>query len=344
MANGEVKCVIWDLDDTLWHGTLLESEQIILKTGVREILQELDTRGILQSICSKNDYSLAMDRLKDFGIHDYFLYPQINWLPKSTSIKRLQERLRIGMDTLMFVDDQAFERDEVKAAHSEVLCFDAQDYQQLLSLACLQPRFFTEEARNRRQMYLADMQREIDEQHYEGTPESFLRSLHLRFSIERARKEDLPRVEELTIRTNQLNATGVTYSYDELERFCQSEQHLLLICELSDKYGSYGKIGIALIELQEEYWKIKLLLMSCRVISRGVGTVLLSSLARRCQREGKRLLADFRDTGRNKMMFVSYRFANFKEIHTEADGTLVMEGTLDFIPPFPPYLEITEAY
>lgn len=344
MTNGGIKCVIWDLDETLWHGTLLESEQLMLKTGIKEILQELDTRGILQSICSKNEYGLAMNRLKEFGIHDYFLYPQINWIPKSASIKRLQERLRIGMDTLLFVDDQVFERDEVKAAHAEVRCFDAQDYQQLLSLACLQPRSLTQEASNRRQMYLAEMQRETAEQQYEGTPESFLRSLHLKFSIERARKEDLLRAEELTLRTNQLNATGITYSYAELEQFAQSDQHLLLICDLSDKYGSYGKIGIALVELQEEYWKIKLLLMSCRVISRGVGTVFLFSLARRCQRAGKRLLADFRDTGRNKMMFVSYRFANFKEIHTEADGTLLMEGALDFIPPSPPYLEITEAY
>jgi len=119
---------------------------------------------------------------------------------------------------------------------------------------------------------------------------------------------------------------------------------VLLICELADKYGSYGKIGIALIEVQETYWRIKLLLMSCRVIARGVGTVLLTSIAQHCKHENKRLLADFQHTGRNKMMFVTYRFAQFKEIGTEPDGTLIMENTLDVMPSFPPHIEVKEAY
>lgn len=344
MEHTEIKCVVWDLDDTLWDGTLLETAQIRLKNGIREILQELDTRGIIQSICSKNEYSLAMEQLKVFGIHEYFLYPQIHWAPKSVSFQCLQERLRIGMDTFMLIDDQAFERDEVKAAHAEVLCYDAQDYQHLLALACLQPRFITAETKKRRQMYLEDIQREHDEQQYQGTPESFLRTLNLTFSIERACQEDLLRVAELIGRTNQLNTTGITYGYEELKHFCLSKQHILLICELTDIYGSYGKIGIALVEMHAEYWKIKLLLMSCRVISRGVGTVLLSSIVRRCKREGKRLLADFRHTGRNKMMFVSYRFAHFKEIGTAEDGTLIMENTLESMQAFPPHLEIKEAW
>lgn len=344
MAEAEVKCVVWDLDETLWHGTLLESEQVTLRSGIREILQELDARGIIQSICSKNDYDLAMNQLREFGIHDYFLYPQIHWAPKSVSLQRLHERLRIGMDTFMLVDDQAFERDEVKSVHTDVFCYDAQDYQQLLTLARLQPRFITEESRKRRQMYLEDMQREQDEQQYQGTPENFLCSLNLTFSIERACREDLPRIEELISRTNQLNTTGITYSYEELERLRQSGQHILLVCELTDVYGSYGKIGVALVELHAEYWKIQLLLMSCRVISRGVGTILLSSIAQRCQREGKRLLANFRHTGKNKMMFVAYRFAHFTEIGTTEDGTLILENALENVQPFPPHIEVREAW
>src|SRR5688572_10973480 len=74
-----IKCVVWDLDDTLWSGALLEDDSIGLKDNVVEIIKTLDSRGILQSIASKNDYDHAMDRLRGFGLAEYFLYPQINW-------------------------------------------------------------------------------------------------------------------------------------------------------------------------------------------------------------------------------------------------------------------------
>ncbi len=343
MPAKEIKCVVWDLDDTLWTGILLESESVFLKEQIKGIIIELDARGIIQSICSKNDDATAVKQLKDFGINDYFIYPQISWEPKSVAIRRLQERLRIGMDAIMLVDDQHFERDEVSLAHPDITCFDAQQYQEILSLDFLQPRFQTVESNRRRQMYLEDIQRETDEQEYQGTPASFLRSLHLQFTISQARPEDLPRVEELTIRTNQLNATGLTYSYDELDQLSQMSEYRLLVCEMTDIYGSYGKIGIALIELQPEYQRIKLLLMSCRVISRGVGSVLLSYIAQQCKHKEQRLLADFRPTGKNKMMLVAYRFAGFKEIDTMEDGTIVLEHKLNTIQPFPDFIQVIEA-
>ena len=103
MANSskEIKCVVWDLDNTLWEGTLLEDEEVRLKPEIEVLLDELDGRGILHSIASKNDRDLAMGKLREFNLEQYFLYPEIHWNPKSTSIARIQKNLNIGIDTIL---------------------------------------------------------------------------------------------------------------------------------------------------------------------------------------------------------------------------------------------------
>src|ERR1700722_8087708 len=105
-------------------------------------------------------------------------------------------------------------------------------------------------------------------------PEDFLASLSMKLNIALATEEDLLRATELTIRTNQLNTTGITYDYHELDRFRQSDRHRLYVCELTDRFGSYGKIGLALLEEKEESICIKLFLLSCRVMSRGIGDAM----------------------------------------------------------------------
>ena len=141
----------------------------------------------------------------------------------------------------------------------------------------LNPRFITVDSKNRRKMYVDDIHRRESEESYEGTSESFLSTLNLKFVISEAEAEDLKRAEELTYRTHQLNSTGTTYNYNELLSFLNSDKNKLYVCELEDIYGPYGKIGLVLVELDEN-WHLKLLLMSCRVISRGAGTILLSLL------------------------------------------------------------------
>lgn len=336
----EIKCVVWDLDNTIWDGVLTESYNVKLKPGIKKIIMELDFRGILNSIASKNNREDALRKLREFGIEEYFLYPEINWNPKSSSIKKIQQNLNIGIDTFMFIDDQPFELDEVKAVHSDIECFLADRYKDILSLKRLNPRFITVDSKKRREMYLNDIKRKVIEESFEGTPEAFLASLDLHFVIAPAVEEDLKRAEELTYRTHQLNATGVTYDYDQLRSFLNSDGHKLYICELTDKYGSYGKIGLALVELHEEYWHLKLLLMSCRVISRGVGTVLLSYIMKETKKAEKKLLADFKRTDRNKQMYVAYKFANFNVKEDRGNGNLVLENDLTIIQEFPPYINI----
>ena len=336
----ELKCIVWDLDNTIWDGTLLESAQVTLKPGIRELLTELDERGVLHSIASKNNHADAMQKLKEFDLDHFFLYPQINWSAKSESIATIREKLNFGIDTFAFVDDQEFERDEVGSVHPEVELIDALDYLKVREMPRANPRFITSDSALRRSMYQNDIVRNELEADYVGPAEEFMASLEMEFVISEAKEEDLKRAEELTVRTNQLNATGRTYDYEDLVGFLNSDSHLLLICELKDKYGSYGKIGLALVEIQDEAWHLKLLLMSCRVISRGVGTVLLSYIMNSAKEAGKRLLSDFKVTDRNRMMYITYKFAGFEEIAKE-EGYVVMENKLSDVQKYPEYMEIT---
>jgi FkbH-like protein len=339
-SQKEIKCVIWDLDHTVWDGVLVEKDDVRLKPGIVDVLRTLDSRGILHSLASKNHYEDAMKKLEEFGIADYFLYPEINWNAKSLAVANIQKNLNIGMDTLLFIDDQPFERDEVKSVHPVVACIDAAEYRQLPDMKRLNPRFITDDSKLRRKMYMDDIKRKQEEDEFEGPSETFLASLNMKFNISHCKEEDLKRAEELTVRTHQLNATGVTYDYDELNAFRVSEGHKLLVCELIDRYGSYGKIGLALVEMKESHWHLKLLLMSCRVMARGVGTVLMSYIMQEAKRAGKKLLADFKKTDRNKQMYVSYRFANFKELSADGEGHILFENDLSMIQPFPPYIEV----
>ncbi len=335
----EIKCVVWDLDHTLWDEVLLETSEVSLKPGIREIIQELDRRGILQSIASKNDYAAAMSKLKEFGLDDYFLYPEIHWHAKSYSITTIQQRLNIGLNTFLFVDDQLFELEEVQSVHPDVWCLEAKELSALLDHPRLNPQVVTEETGRRRQLYKLDEQRNRAEESHTGPKEEFMASLQMKFMITEACEGDLQRMQELTVRTNQLNSTGITYSYEELKRLSELDEYKLLVCELTDRFGSYGKIGLALVEVDATAYHLKLLLMSCRVMSRGVGTVLLTYLIQRAREEGKRLLADFKETDKNRLMYVTYRFAGFREIKKQ-DRHLLLEHDAQEAVGYPPSIKV----
>ncbi|UQA57010.1 HAD-IIIC family phosphatase [Polyangium aurulentum] len=334
-----IKCVVWDLDNTLWDGVLLEDGEVRLRAAAAEVIKTLDARGILSSIASRNDHDTAMAKLRALGLSDYFLYPQIHWGSKASSVEAIAKAINIGVDTIAFVDDQPFERDEVRHSLPNILCIDAADVERIPSMPQMMPRFITEDSRMRRRMYLSDMARKHAEDEHRGTPEEFLASLDMRFTIAEAKEEDLKRAEELTLRTNQLNATGYTYSYDELDGFRRSPDHDLLISSLEDRYGTYGKIGLALVERRPDVWTLKLLLMSCRVMSRGVGTIMLNHVLTKARDAGVRLRAEFVATDRNRMMYVTYKFAGFREV--ERDGARsILENDLSHIQPLPAYMRV----
>lgn len=338
--QGSIKCVVWDLDNTLWDGILTENPDVTLKDGISDIIKTLDKRGILQSIASKNNFADAYKKLEDFGISEYFLYPQINWNPKSSSVKIISEKLNLGLNSFAFIDDSEFEREEVSHALSDVLVIDSADMNIIYDDERFVPRFITEDTVNRRKMYMADYNRKQDEQEFEGTNEEFLKSLGMKLTISPVTEHDLQRAYELTVRTHQLNSTGYTYSYDELREFINSKDYIFLIAQLTDKYGDYGKIGLILAE-NKDVIRIKLLLMSCRVMSRGVGSAILIYLEKLAKKEDKRLQAEFLATDRNRVMYITYKFMGFDETE-EHDGASLLEYTSDEDREYPEYFEISE--
>ncbi|PHM48303.1 hypothetical protein Xmir_02375 [Xenorhabdus miraniensis] len=335
-----VKCIIWDLDNTLWDGVLSEGDDLKLKPGIEKIIDQFDQMGILQSIASRNEASDALDMLSKFNLRHYFIYPQIHWGAKSSSIENIQRSLNISADTFIFVDDQILERDEVNAKFPEVTCIDALEYQSILHLPRIANMEISDDAKLRRQRYQEDILRKEEEDEFIGTSEEFLSQLNMKFYIAKAKQEDLLRAEELTQRTNQLNSTGITYSREKLNELIHSDDYGVFVFELVDKYGSYGKIGLALVHYKEETDYIKLLLMSCRTLSRGVGSIALTYIMQQAKAKGHKLYAEFRRTPRNRQMFVTYQFSGFKEIEKLADETMLFENALEQVPDFPYYVDV----
>lgn len=336
----EIKCVIWDLDGTLWNGILLEDDSVQLKPDITSVIEVLDSRGIMHSIASRNDHEASMAKLAEFGLRDFFLYPQITWGAKSRSIARIMASLNIHSDTLLLVDDQPLERDEVNSEYPELLCMDACEYQSLPAHPRLNPRFISADSTRRRRRYLEQMVRERAQDDFRGPRREFLASLDLHLTISSAQEQDLERAKELTVRTNQLNTTGRTYSRDELTRFLSSPDHEILVCGLRDRYGDYGKIGLALIEELDDCLMLRLFLMSCRVMSLGAGSVFLSFVMQRAKTNGKKLRADFKPNDRNRAMFITMKLGNFRQVAQTADGSILLENDLAIVQQYPPYFSM----
>jgi len=339
MNQQKVKCVVWDLDNTIWDGILIENDNLKLKKNVVHVIKELDERGILQSISSKNDFTLAKEKLEEFGLWDYFIYPQISWNSKSEAIAQIAKSINIGIDTISFVDDQPFEREEVLFSHPEVLCIDATDIDEIPHMERMKLKFITNDSKNRRKMYHSDIKRNKEEQVYTGTKEEFLSTLSMVFKIDKAKEEDLQRAEELTVRTHQLNSTGYVYSYDELKHFIDAEDHEVFVAQLDDKFGTYGKIGLALIEKKDDVWDLKLLLMSCRVMSKGIGNIFMNFLINKSIKDNKILRAQFIPTDRNRIMYITYKFNGFKEINKDGD-VVIFEADMSYERIIPDYVNL----
>jgi methoxymalonate biosynthesis protein len=306
-----VKCLVWDLDNTLWQGTLLEDPDVKLADEIRDVIITLDSRGILQAIASKNDYDMAWPRVEELGVAEYFVHPQIGWGPKSDSVRQIAEQLNFAMNTIAFIDDQPAERAEVGYGAPEVRCYAVEEATSLPGMPEFSPAVVTVDARRRRQMYQASFRRDAERETFAGPDEEFLRSLGLVMSIKRADEDDLSRVEELTLRTSQMNANGVHYSDVTLRGLLADPDHEVLTVTLADRFGPHGAVGVMLLEYHPEVWHLKLLATSCRVVSFGAGTVILNWLIDQAYCAGAHLAADFRPTDRNRMMEVAYRFAGF---------------------------------
>lgn len=332
-----VKCLVWDLDNTLWQGTLLEDSKVHLTDELRAVVTTLDQRGILQSIASKNEHEEAWQRLETLGIAQYFVHPQIGWCSKAGSVRTIADELSFAHSTIAFIDDQPAERAEVAFHLPEVRCYAAEEARTLVGLPEFSPATVTVDARRRRDMYQAGLRRKTEQASYDGPDEDFLRSLQMEVRISRATDTELSRVEELTLRTSQMNATGVHYPDATLRGLLDSPDHEVLVTTMSDRFGPHGAIGVLLLRRYEKVWQLKLLATSCRVVTYGVGTVILHWLIDQAARAGVHLIADFRATQRNRMMEIAYRFAGFDEQGCRCRAAIAPENDITRLHLLPSY-------
>ena len=277
----KVKCVVWDLDGTLWNEILIETENaadIKLKDGIREVIEELDSRGIIQSVASKNDPDAAMGVLRTLGIADYFIYPQIHWNAKSGSIESIAKSLNIGIDALAFVDDNVFERQQVSFALPQVRTYDAADFMMLTSL----PEFdvpVTEESRNRRKMYKAEEARNLMMQTNKSDAVDFLRFCNIKARIFTPEtEEERLRCYELVIRTNQLNMSGIKYTSEEFSQVLARDNCKNFAFDCKDDFGEYGIVGFGQYYVADGVVVFTEFAMSCRVARKYVESAVFASI------------------------------------------------------------------
>ncbi len=315
-----VKCVVWDLDGTLWDGILIETDDpnsLKLKPGILDTIKSLDARGIIQSVASKNDYDNAYPVLERLGVAEYFLYPQIHWNAKSGSMKEIAKNLNIGIDSLALIDDSVFEREQVRSALPMVRAYDATEVGPLLSL----PEFsvpITEESKNRRQMYRAEEQRNRLRNSDNTDTIEFLKKCHLQAKhfVPTTEAEKL-RCYELVIRTNQLNMSGKKYTPEEFSAVLSRPDHKSFALSCGDDFGEYGIVGFGQYKIENNQLVFTEFAMSCRVAGKYVESALFSALL--SQSGCKEGLFPVIKTKKNTLLRNTLQSIGFTIMHDSAD-------------------------
>lgn len=328
--KGEVKCVVWDLDNTLWDGVLVETkpESIQLKPGIKDIIVDLDRKGVLHSVASKNDLDHAMKAIQHLGLDEFFLYPEISWGPKSHGIKRIARNLNIDTNTFLFVDDNAFEREEVSSSLPEVLCLDAANYQTIPSMKEFDLPV-TEESKARRNYYLTEENRKNIAATFDDNYFDFLRSCELQIEIRPLDQSSRKRVYELAQRTNQMNFSGNRYTENQIEQIEDNKGLDTFVVSSHDRFGDYGIVGFGIVDRQDN--KLIDLMFSCRIQSKRVEHAFFNYLLGRYLPQGD-FYVNYRRTERNKFTGQVFEDLSFEEVDRNGDVlTLVFRQSQEIL-------------
>lgn len=284
----KVKCVAWDLDNTMWKGVLIDKgkDNITIPQEHLELIRKLDERGIIQTVVSKNDHFEAWSVLERHGLADYFIYPAINWAPKSSNLKQIAKRININLDTFALIDDSTFERAEVQASLPQVRLYSEQEIARILGYSEFDVPV-TEASRQRRKSYLMQVQREKVQEQYSGDYKAFLKDcqMHLRIFTPRQEKH-VNRCLELVQRSNQLNLSTKRYTEEEFRELLGADGMLCVALHCSDRFGDYGIIGFASVDERGKAPRLKDFVISCRVAQKMVEHTFIEWLGAKEREKG----------------------------------------------------------
>jgi FkbH-like protein len=357
------KCLVLDLDNTLWGGVVGDDgvDGIVIGQGsengeafleLQGYAKRLAERGVILAVCYKNDETHAIrpfrERsemiLKETDIACFIA----NWEDKAANLRRIAERLNIGLDSLVFVDDNPAERDLVRRELPMVavpeLPEDPAGYVQFLSAAgYFETLSITEEDRDRNRQYSANRSRE--ELRESATDlEGFLRALRMKMLWSSFNLKDIKRIVQLVNKTNQFNLTTRRYTEEEVRKLMTQEDVLTLQVRLLDVYGNNGIIAMVIGKrngeagLEMDTW-----LMSCRVLGRHLEQATLNIIAQEARVMGcSHLTGIYRPTASNEMVRNHYQGLGFSRQETAADGSVRWFCPLDQLVPFAVQIEIIE--
>lgn len=302
------KAFVVDLDNTLWGGVIGEDGMTGIKLGaeypgvvyqmLQKAIRELSRRGILLAICSKNNRDDALEVLEKHP--GMLLRPadfsamRINWNEKAQSLREIAAELNIGLDSIAFLDDNPFEREQMRCALPEVLVLDLPDDPTQYAAAVRDyPAFerltLSTEDRQRTAFY-GEQRKRAEVEHDFQSKEDFFRYLQQEAEVAPVQPSTLARVAQLTQKTNQFNLTTRRYSEQQLAEMAATPGCQVLAMRVTDRFGDHGLVGVAITLDKQDLCEIETFLLSCRVIGRSVETALLSHVAKSAAARGCRQL------------------------------------------------------
>ena len=339
-----VKCVALDLDNVLWGGVVGDDGLEGIRLGelgegeafvrFQSWLKELRSRGIILAVCSKNDEDKALEPFRkhpDMVLNESDISCFIaNWDDKATNLQILAQRLNIGLDSILFLDDSPFERNLVRELVPEVcvpeMPADPADFIPYLeSLNLFEAVQFSDEDVKRADFYRANVLRE-DEQQKFGTVADYLVSLNMEAAFERFDDHHLPRITQLVQRTNQFNLTTIRHSAEDLRQFGEDPDYFPFYVTLADRFGENGLISVIIGKRQGDRLDIVTWLMSCRVISRRLEEFVLDQVVDVARDAGiAELRGRYAPTKKNSLVAEHYERLGFRLVEELPDGTTTWE-------------------
>jgi FkbH-like protein len=314
------KCIVLDLDNTLWGGIIGEDGFDNIKLGDNPIgrsfvefqkrLLALNQRGIILAINSKNNFDDAIEVIKKHPNmilrEDNFACVKINWDNKVTNLHKIAEELNIGLDSMVFFDDEPINQEYVRESLPGVLVIDLpKDSSQYAQIITEMKEFdilkITEEDTKRSDMYLGQKKRKELENKV-GDFNEFLKQMNIEVSVKKANSFSIPRISQLTLKTNQFNLTTKRYQEEEVSKFSSSDDKIVECVQVNDKFGDNGITGTYIIEKKNnEEWIIDTFLLSCRIMGRGVEEMMMNQIIEKARLSGiKKIKGEFIPTAKNK--------------------------------------------